>query len=76
MVGQSQSTPRQITCGVPQGSNVGPLLFLLFISDFPNCLNLFNFTLFADDTLTAAFQSNETNITEKLNNELVSVNSW
>ena len=38
---------------------------------------MFKFTLFADDsTLTATFPKNEANITDKLNNELVLVNSW
>ena len=44
------SSANPLKCGVPQGSMIGPLLFLIHICDLPNCLNVGSPSMYADDT--------------------------
>ena len=67
---------RTITCGVPQGTNLGPLLFLLYINDLPNCLETTSATMFADDTSLSCNGLSSADIESKLNHDLEIIHTW
>ena len=73
---QSSCSPMQaIKCGVPQGSILGPLFFMLYINDLPNASELVELLLFADDTSIFYSHSNPNTLESVLNNELKPLNN-
>ena len=76
LLGINSADYQTVTCGVPQGSVLGPLLFLLYINDMPKCSNIIEFHLFADDTNLFLNNPNIVNLETNLNVELEKVSQW
>ena len=56
----TNSSLKTVICGIPQGSTVGPLLFLLYINDIVNSSDKLSFRLFADDTNVLLLKTQKT----------------
>ena len=65
-----------INYGVPQGSVLGPLLFILYTNDLPNTLTVSKSILFADDTTIYYSHSNLNTLYTNLNKDLQILNDW
>ena len=71
----SRSTTERIKCGVPQGSTLGPLLFLVYINDLPQATYM-KVRMFADDACLSLEADNPNVLTQKTNQELNKIVSW
>ena len=69
------SDPGNLTCGVPQGSILGPLLFLLYVNDMPQAVKCDLF-LYADDTCLTFQHKNVKEIKDHLNLNFSSLCDW
>ena len=72
----SESNSDSITCGVPQGSILGPLLFIIYMNDIFNVSNFLFTILYADDTCVIANGVNIYDLMNLLNKELSLISIW
>ena len=71
-----KSSTQMVPCGVPQGSILGPLLFILYINNLPNNLTNSKAILFADDTTIYMSSTNIVQLYESINRDLDSLSEW
>ena len=75
VVDSVKSDVKYVTSGVPQGSRLGPLLFILYINDIEKDLES-EILIFADDTTLLTFGVNSTETSTILNRDLSKISHW
>ena len=75
-IGTNKSQYINIKCGVPQGSILGPILFILYINDLPNASETLEFQMFADDTVISIKGKDPNLLTNLFNEELKNIVNW
>ena len=75
-VGSGLSDLKPITHGVPQGSILGPLLFLVYINDLCNVLELCGTSMYADDTAVFYFGEDSDEVRLSLQHDMQSISHW
>ena len=77
-----KSSSHAVTCGIPQGSVLGPLLFNIYLNDILEASTKFDFILYADDTTLTSTLKNFGKLTDvaslerELNEEISKVHCW
>ena len=73
---QVSRNKKDIVCGVPQGSVLGPFLFILYVNDITNTSDVLDFILFADDITILYSHSNVEKQINLINEGLNEVSNW
>ncbi|CAB3998482.1 Hypothetical predicted protein [Paramuricea clavata] len=75
-IGQYTLVEKEIICGIPQGSILGPLLFIMYINDLPSCLERTTPRMFADDTNLTAVGRTISEAEERASVDMRNVQKW
>ena len=75
-IDRKMSNSKPTVVGVPQGSILGPLLFLIHVNDFPKCLTSGKAIMFADDTNLFFNSSSYQALYEVTNTQLKHIEAW
>ena len=71
-----KSKNREVTCGIPQGSCLGPLLFILYLNDFERCLKYSKANIYADDTNITIASNDKEKLVADAQAELHNITEW
>ena len=71
-----KSKKREVTCGIPQGSCLGPLLFILYLNDFERCLKYSKANIYADNTNVTIASNDKEKIVADPQVELENIAEW
>ena len=67
---------KDITCGIPQGSCLGPLLFILYLNDFEKCLKYSKANIYANDNNVTIASNDEDKLVIDAQAELLNIADW